>query len=114
MYELATEDRTKKEGKISVNVHFLGFSQDNVGVRDISISIEGLVNLKDLLKELAKRIGPKFHEYVYDPNSDTLSDKNTIIINGRHYSALDGLETPLKSGDEISFFPPLGGGSLFF
>ncbi len=112
MYELASEDRTKKEGKITINVHFLGFSQDNVGVRDISVSLEGIVNLKDLLKELAEKIGPKFHEHVYNPNLDTLSDKNTIIINGRHYTTLDGLETPLKSGDEISFFPPVGGGSF--
>ncbi|NVM52078.1 MAG: MoaD/ThiS family protein [Candidatus Helarchaeota archaeon] len=109
---MATNDKSKKEGKVTVNVHFLGFSQDNVGVRDITISLEGLINLKDLLKELATKIGPKFHENVFDPHSGKLSDKNTIIINGRHYSALDGLETPLKSGDEISFFPPLGGGSF--
>ena len=111
MRELSSEKESKTtQGKITIKVHFLGFSQDNIGVCDLSVNLEGLVSLKDLLKELAEKIGPKFHEFVYNPKLDILSEKNTILVNGRHFTALDGLETPLKTGDEISFFPPLGGG----
>lgn len=111
VHDVTTEDIENNEQKITtVNVHFLGFSQDLVGIRNLSISFTGLASLKDLLKKLAGKLGKKFREHVYNPDSDTLFEDNTILINGRHYSAIDGLESPLKSGDDVSFFPPLGGG----
>ncbi|MHA1266352.1 MAG: MoaD family protein [Candidatus Helarchaeota archaeon] len=104
------ESGSNTQRSVTVSVHFLGYAQDLVGIRDINLNLNGIVNLKDVLKTLAEKIGSKFHETVYNPATDTLSEKTTIIINGRHYTALDGLETPIKSGDDISFFPPLGGG----
>jgi len=95
---------------LSFKVHFLGASQNDVGIREISLSLEGLSNLKDLLKELSKKIGPKFNTYIFDPSTGKMNKNITIIINGRHYTTLDGLETVLRNGDEISFFPPIGGG----
>jgi MoaD family protein len=95
---------------LSFKIHFLGASQTDVGIREISISLEGLSNLKDLLKELSKKIGPKFNTHIFDPTVGTVNKTVTIIVNGRHYTTLDGLETILRNGDEISFFPPIGGG----
>ncbi len=34
----------------------------------------------------------------------------TVLVNGRHIQYLQGLETPLKPGDVVSMFPPIGGG----
>ena len=96
--------------EISIRVNFLGPSQDDVGKKKLTVALNTLSNLKDLLNELANTLGSKFHENVFDPASNMLNENVAIIINGQHYTALDGLETPLKSGDEISFFPPLGGG----
>ncbi len=110
MHELATDEKSS-EKKITVTVNFLGPSQDDVKKRNMVIGLASLKNsLKDLLERLADQIGQKFHENIFDPTSEILNENVAILVNGRHYTALDGLETPLKSGDEISIFPPLGGG----
>ena len=95
---------------ITVKVNFLGATSGDVGIHDISLTLRSLSNLKDLLKKLAEKLGMKFQQNIFDPKSDILNKKITIIVNGRHYTTLDGLETRLKNDDEISFFPPLGGG----
>jgi molybdopterin synthase sulfur carrier subunit len=100
----------KEEGSISVNVNFLGPSQDDVGKGKMVIGLDYNSTLKDLLKKLANKIGPKFKDFVFDPSSNILNENVAIIVNGRHITALDGLETPMSSGDEVSIFPPLGGG----
>ena len=111
MHALAIEETKNSEKKISITVNFLGPSQDDVKKRNMVIGLASLKNsLKAVLENLADQIGQKFHENIFDPTSQILNDNVAILVNGRHYTALDGLETPLKSGDEISIFPPLGGG----
>ncbi len=34
----------------------------------------------------------------------------TVLVNGRHMQYLQGLETPLRPSDQLSMFPPIGGG----
>jgi MoaD family protein len=108
---LITDHQSKPESQTtSINVHFLGATQIDLGIRNTTAHLKHISNLKDLLVNLATNLGSKFHKYVFDPNSNELNDNITILVNGRHFTTLDGLETPLKTGDEVSFFPPIGGG----
>ena len=108
---MTTDQKTKSEAEItSINVHFLAATQIDLGIRNTTAHLKGISNLKDLLVNLANALGSKFHKYVFNPNSNELNDNITILVNGRHFTTLDGLETPLKTGDEVSFFPPIGGG----
>jgi molybdopterin converting factor small subunit len=95
---------------ISVQVNFLGYSQDDVGIHKITLGLDPPSNLQNLLEILALKIGERFSKAIYDPKTHTLNENITMIINGRHFTALEGLETLLQSGDDISIFPPLGGG----
>jgi len=108
---LTTEEELKEEPEtITINVHFLGATQRDIEKRNLTINLENLSNLKDLLIKLANKIGDKFQKYVFNPNSNELNENIAILVNGRHFTTLDGLETPLKTGDDVSFFPPIGGG----
>jgi len=62
--------------------------------------------LNGLLKELSRRYGDKFKKQIFDPQTGGVKFYR-IVINGRH--CLD-LETPLKNGDQIDFYPALAGG----
>lgn len=108
---MTTEHKLKEESEtININVHFLGASQHDIGIRHLTTDLETLSNLKDLLLNLANKLGAKFQKYIFDPNSNELNENIAILVNGRHFTTLDGLETPLKTGDDVSFFPPIGGG----
>ena len=108
---MTTEQKVKSESETtSINVHFLAATQIDLGIRNTTAHLKGISNLKDLLVNLANTLGSKFHKYIFNPNSNELNENITILVNGRHFTTLDGLETPLKTGDEVSFFPPIGGG----
>lgn len=68
-------------------------------------------SIEDLLENLIARCGPEFRAIVLDAETGGLSPRVQILVNGRSYRTLPGqLKTLLKSGDEISLFPPLAGG----
>ena len=43
-------------------------------------------------------------------NEGGLKDIFIVLVNGRRIDNLEGLDTPLKDGDEVSIFPPVAGG----
>ncbi len=62
--------------------------------------------LRGLLNELSRRHGEKFKKQIFDSQTGEVKFYR-IVVNGRH--CID-LETPLKNGDQIDFYPALAGG----
>ncbi len=65
-------------------------------------------DLRKLLTALADRYGTPFREAVF--SGDELSAAIIILVNGRNELYLQGLDTPLEAGDEVSIFPMVAGG----
>lgn len=65
-------------------------------------------DLRSLLKGLAARYGTAFEKRVFE--GDRLSDTVIIFISGRDIVHLKGLDSPLKSDDEVAVFPVVAGG----
>ncbi|MCK4384348.1 MAG: MoaD/ThiS family protein, partial [Candidatus Lokiarchaeota archaeon] len=53
--------------------------------------------------------GKRLRKSFVDP-SGNLESHAVILVNGRNYLFLDGLNTKLKDGDQIVLSPPLIGG----
>jgi MoaD family protein len=67
--------------------------------------------LEDLLENLFARYGPELRAMFLDAETGGLSPNIQILVNGRSYRTLPNqLKTLLKSGDEVSLFPPMAGG----
>lgn len=82
-----------------------------IGELSIPIPEGKIYSIHDLLHLLAEQIDEEFSAAIYDPQTNLLGDHVAVIINGRSYNNLpEGLETPLKDGDQVSIFPPMAGG----
>jgi MoaD family protein len=78
-----------------------------VGKGEIEIDFnEKTIN--DLLKFLVKKYPKLKNEFFKDDNE--LTEYICIFINDKPLSALKGVDTILKNGDEVLFFMPISGG----
>lgn len=59
--------------------------------------------VRELLDMLASELGPRFVERVYDPREKALKRDFVLLVNGHSVKLLKGLETPLSSGDQVTF-----------
>ena len=67
--------------------------------------------IEELLEHLFAGYGPEFRAMILDAETGGISPNTQILVNGRHYRTLPNkLKSLLKSGDEISLFPPIAGG----
>ena len=63
----------------------------------------------DVIRKMAlKHQG--FGEMVFDADTDQISGYVAIVLNDRLLESLNGLDTPVRSGDVIKLFPVIAGG----
>ena len=79
------------------------------GAMVIEEPIEEGESLRRLLNRLAERV-PQLRETIFDPLTQSISSEMALVINDRVENPFQGLETLLKDGDRILFFPYLAGG----
>ncbi len=64
----------------------------------------------ELVEFLSERYGAAFKEKLINSQTKELKTAFRIIVNGRDVGSLSGLETEIREGDKILFFPPVSGG----
>jgi len=89
---------------MNVEVMFFGKLREAAGASGESATIEAGARLSDLMSRLEEMHGKKFGEEVRGING------LRILINGREYQVLNGMETVLKERDSIVLLPPIEGG----
>ena len=68
------------------------------------ISVDGVEDLKGLVNHLGTRYGKDFAEALETTRG------LRILVNGREYQQLSGLDTKLKEKDIVVLLPPIFGG----
>lgn len=66
-------------------------------------------SIGSVLDRLADRL-PGFVEWVYDRPERRVHEHCTLLVNGRAFEGLGGLDTGLKDGDELTILPGFAGG----
>ena len=80
---------------------------DAVGKNELELDFDG-ATFEDMLKVLVNRY-PRLKKEFYT-KTDELTDYMCMFVNDKPISALNGINTELKNGDELLFFIPVSGG----
>lgn len=93
---------------MNVSVKFFAQLRDLTGKKTkIEFELDKGATISHLLEELY--LDSKIKKHMLDENHQINSDI-TILRNGREIEFLEGMDTILNSGDEISIFPLVVGG----
>jgi sulfur-carrier protein len=99
---------TLEESKMKISVRFYSHLGDLVGRKSpMEFDLKDDATMAHLLDELLQ--DSKIKQHLLNENGELNLDI-TFMKNGREIKFLKGLETQLKSGDEISIFPIVAGG----
>jgi molybdopterin synthase sulfur carrier subunit len=74
-----------------------------------SIEVPAPETVRGLLELLCKKNGKTMREKLFLPDG-SLSYDAIILVNGRHITHLDGIDTRLSDADTVSIFPMIAGG----
>ena len=95
---------------VTVNVKFYGILRTNVikeAGRQFTLN-QG--DVETLINTLIQHYGEELKEKLIDPETNQLTDRLVMFVNGANVKSLQGPKTELKDDDLIALFPPSGGG----
>ncbi len=94
---------------IKVVVKFFTTLREIVGKKEELLEFSKPITVDAMLKQLSKRYGKDFDDYMFDELGDVRGHLQ-VLINGRSVSTMQGLKTQLKNTDQMAILPPVGGG----
>jgi len=89
---------------VKIKILFFAQLRDLAGVRDREAEIADGSTLQDLVAQFCREYGADFQHQI------ETSQGLRIMVNGRENEVLDGMQTELKDGDTVTFFPLVFGG----
>jgi molybdopterin synthase sulfur carrier subunit len=90
---------------MELELRFFANFREAVGQKSISREFDDDTRAGDVLEALSE----EYPDMTLFENGE-LREFLTILRNGQDIEHLDGLETDLDQGDELSVFPPVAGG----
>ncbi len=94
---------------IKVAVRFFTTLREITGRKEELLELPKPISVDALLRELSKKYGKDFDDYVFDELGDVRGHLQ-VLINGRSVSTMQDLKTQLKDADQVAILPPVGGG----
>ncbi len=91
-----------------VKVKYIASISEITGQLVEHVDVGGETTLRELLALLSER-HPGLGGRVF--RGDALADDIIVLVNGRSIDWLNGLETKIREGDEVTIMPPAGGGT---
>jgi len=89
---------------MNIEVLFFGQLRELTAVNRRTAVVKDGARLADLIEHFGEEYGAAFRQQV-----DNIKGLR-ILINGREYTLLGGMEAPLKDGDTVAILPPIFGG----
>jgi molybdopterin synthase sulfur carrier subunit len=93
-----------------VTLHTILGLKQVVGQRLTEIDLPQGSTVADFLVLLRQKWGDELSTRLFDPGSGDVLPYVRVMVNGQTIQFLEGMETPLKEGDEVLILPPASGG----
>jgi len=93
-----------------VLVKFYSDVRGVVGLSSVPIKMNDGEIVKNLIDELCHKFPDSFSKIIYEPNTNKLNSSILIFVNKIPIAMLEGENTILENGDEITFFAAVSGG----
>jgi molybdopterin synthase sulfur carrier subunit len=90
-----------------VRVKFFAKFRELAGTGEMEVEASDVRSLLTSLHARNRELGEALLE---DPKGVKLRKTVRLLVNGREARWLRGLDTPLREGDVVYLFPPVGGG----
>lgn len=94
---------------IRVEVKLLGVFRGLAGIDKLSLKVEPS-NVKYVIRVLAQSFPSEAQKLLIDPDMGDPRPNMLILLNRREIGVLNGLETEVADGDEITLIPVVHGG----
>ena len=95
---------------IKITLHTILELKQVIGQRLTEIDLPDGSTMEDFLTYMKERWGDQLSSRLFDPDSGAVLPYVRIMVNGQTIQFLEGIETPLKGGDEVLILPPVSGG----
>ncbi|NWF86943.1 MoaD/ThiS family protein [Candidatus Bathyarchaeota archaeon] len=92
-----------------ITIKFVGAFRGVLGKDRLVLSFEDAIPLKKAIRKIIAYL-PQLEQVLINPVLEDPRPNTLILVNGKEISVLDGLDTMLKSGDEVVFVPVVHGG----
>jgi molybdopterin converting factor small subunit len=94
-----------------IKVKLIGALTRLAGTSEVSIQDKRSITVTETIEKLCHRIAnTEFKRAIIDPDSGKIGPHIIVLINDRDISALQGLETKLRSHDVLTLIPVSHGG----
>lgn len=93
---------------VTLELRFFATFREAVGTKSIERDFDAPVTVGDVLQALEDEFPDLAGELLDDEGS--IRPQLSVLQNGRQVFHLDGTETALEDGDQLSVFPPVAGG----
>lgn len=93
---------------VTLDVKLFATLRDAAGRKTVALSYPAPVTLGTVLADLEAEC-PGLDGVVLADDGD-LRSTVSVVLNGRHVSHLDGVDTSLADGDTLALMPPVSGG----
>ena len=93
-----------------VTLHTILGLKQVIGQRLTEIDLPQGSTVEDFLTYVRERWGDELSARLFDPDSGAVLPYVRVMVNGQTIRFLEGMETPLKEGDEVLILPPVSGG----
>ena len=94
---------------MAITVKFIGALRHASGVDELALDSKKDISVREMMNEITREM-PALKRSLIDQQLEDPRPNALILVNGREISVLNGLETNLKSGDEIVLVPIVHGG----